>query len=62
MDAYAGWLKLCDWIAGFCTEGMMHDDFPEYDWHDSFDWGDSPAQAVSGALWRAGFYSEGMYI
>ena len=56
MDAYAGWLKLCDWVLGFCAEGMMTDDFPDYDWAACFEWGDSPAQAVSGALYRGGLF------
>lgn len=50
MDAYAAWLKICDWITAFVTEGMMTDDFPEYDWRAAYEWGDSPQRAVSGAV------------
>lgn len=52
MDAYAAWLKICDWVTAMVTEGMMHDDFPEYDWYESFQWGDNPVRAVSGAVTR----------
>lgn len=54
MDAYTGWLKMCDWVTAFVTEGMMTDDFPDYDWHASYSWGDTPLTAVRGALFLAG--------
>lgn len=51
MDTYAAWLKVCDWVTAFVTEGMMTDDFPDYDWRACWHWGDSPTQAVSGAVY-----------
>lgn len=56
MDAFAAWLRICDSVTAFVTEGMMTDDFPEYDWYSCFEYGDHPAQAVSGALFRGGFF------
>lgn len=52
MDAYATWLRICDWVTALVTEGMLTDDFPEYDWRACYEWGDSPARAVSGAVTR----------
>lgn len=48
--AYSSWLRICDTITAFVTEGMMTDDFPDYDWRECFEWGESPAAAVSGAV------------
>lgn len=48
--AYSSWLRICDTITAFATEGMMTDDFPDYDWRACFEWGDPPAAAVSGAV------------
>ena len=50
MDAYAVWLRMCDWLTAFETEGMMHDDFPDYDWRGCYTWGDTPFEAVTGIL------------
>lgn len=50
MDAYAAWLKVCDWLAAVATEGMMHDDFPDFDWLEAYEWGDHPAVAVKACL------------
>lgn len=44
------WLKLCDWIAALVTEGMMTDDFPDFDWHGAWVWGEHPSRAVGAAL------------
>lgn len=30
----------------------MTDDFPDYDWHASYAWGDTPERAVFGAVTR----------
>jgi hypothetical protein len=57
MDAFAAWLKICDWLTAFVTEGMMTDDFPDYDWRSAFDWGDPPQVAVSGAVVRSKLFS-----
>lgn len=54
MDAFAAWVRVCDWLLAVCTEGMMHDDFPDYDWRACFDWGDPPANAVSGVVYKHG--------
>lgn len=50
MDAFAAWLKVCDWLVAFATGGMMTDDFPEYPWLECYEWGDHPVRAVQGAL------------
>jgi hypothetical protein len=50
MDAFAAWLFLCDLVAGFVAEGRMTDDFPDYDWHDAWAWGETPMRAVRAAL------------
>jgi hypothetical protein len=50
MDAYTVWLRVCDWIAAYWTEGSMTDDFPEYDWRGAYEWGDDPVRAVRGAI------------
>jgi hypothetical protein len=52
MDTFAAWMKVCDWIAAIVTGGMMTDDFPDYDWRSSWEWGDHPAQAVRAAATR----------
>lgn len=49
---YAAWLRICDWLMALASEGMMTDDFPDYDWLGCWRWGDHPAQAVRGALER----------
>lgn len=52
MGTFAAWIRVCDWLTAVCTEGMMTDDFPEYDWRGAWEWGDHPTRAVSGALFR----------
>lgn len=52
MDGYTMWIWVCDWLIAVCTGGMMHDDFPEYPWHECWEWGEHPTSAVSGALHR----------
>ncbi len=50
MDTFAAWVKVCDWVMAFVTEGMMTDDFPDFDWRAAFEWGDTPQAAVRGAI------------
>jgi hypothetical protein len=46
------WLRACDVLLAFATEGMMTDDFPDYDWFEAHAWGDPPEIAVQGAVER----------
>lgn len=53
MDAFAAWVRVCDWVMAFATEGMMTDDFPDFDWRSAFEWGCTPYMAVRGAITRS---------
>jgi hypothetical protein len=52
MGTFAAWIRACDRLVAYATEGMMTDDFPMYDWRSCYEWGDTPEAAVLGVLTR----------
>lgn len=47
------WIAVCDWMIALACDGRMTDDF-DYDWYDSWEWGDEPRRAVIAAIVQDG--------
>lgn len=47
---YPEWMSLCDRLLALEGEGIMTDDVPTFDWRESFEWGETPREAVRGAI------------
>lgn len=47
---YPEWMSLCDRMLALEGEGIMTDDVPTFDWYASFEWGETPGEAVRSAL------------